>query len=62
MGLLMVMHSLTELQCAKYIGDNTIIPIIFGALEFILTVHDHVEPHLEGCRKSNLLASQDHQH
>ena len=48
MGLLMVMHSQNELQCAKYIGDNTIIPIIFGALEFILTVHDHVGPHLEG--------------
>ena len=44
MGLLMVMHSQNELRCAKYIGDNTIIPIIFGALEFILTVHDHVEP------------------
>ena len=62
MGLLMVMHSQNELQCAKYIGDNTLIPIIFGALEVILNVNDHVRPHLEECRGVNLLASQDHQH
>ena len=62
MGLLMVMHSQNELHSAKYIGDNTLIPIIFGALEFILTVDDHVGPHLEGCRGLNLLASQDHLH
>ena len=62
MGLLMVMHIQNELQCAKYIGDNILIPIVFGALEFILTVHDHVGPHLEGRRGLNLRASQDHQH
>ena len=44
----MVMHSQNELQCAKYNGDNCVIPDIFGALEFVLTVHDHVQPHLEG--------------
>ena len=44
----MVMHSQNELQCAKYNGDNCVIPDIFGALEFVLTVHDHEQPHLEG--------------
>jgi len=48
MGPHMVMHSQNELQCAKYNGDKSVIPDIFGALEFVLTVHDHVQPHLEG--------------
>ena len=46
MGPHMVMHSQNELQCAKY--NSSVIPDIFGALEFVLTVHDHVQPHLEG--------------